>query len=116
MDDYNRAAGGQTTDSFGRRKFGLAPLQTQYWMCRVTPGLFHTQGGLAIDTHGHVLKPDGSRIPNLFAGGGAAGGISGHSGALGYASGNGLLTAMGLGYLSGRAAARELKAASGQQP
>ena len=116
LDDYNRAAGGQTTDSFGRRKFGLAPLQTQYWMCRVTPGLFHTQGGLAIDTHGHVLKPDGSRIPNLFAGGGAAGGISGHSGALGYASGNGLLTAMGLGYLSGRAAARELKAASGHKP
>ena len=109
MQAYNAAASGQGQDPFGRSKFALAPLQSNYWICRVTPGLFHTQGGLAIDTVGHVLKPDGQPIPNLFAGGGAAGGISGRDGAAGYASGNGLLTAIGLGYLSGRAAARELQ-------
>jgi fumarate reductase flavoprotein subunit len=74
---------------------------------------------LAIDTSGRVLKKDGTPIPNLFAGGGAAGGISGQTGAMGYASGNGLLTAIGLGYLSGRAATQELKDTStlkGLQP
>ena len=105
---YNQAADGKAADRFGRNKFGLAPLQTKYWICRVTPGLFHTQGGLKIDTTGHVLRRDGSRIPNLFAGGGAAGGISGRAGAAGYASGNGLLTAIGLGYVSGRSAVQEL--------
>jgi fumarate reductase flavoprotein subunit len=115
LNAYNQAAGGVTQDTFGRSKFGLAPMQAQYWICRVSPGLFHTQGGLAIDTSGHVLKPDGSRVPNLFAGGGAAGGISGFAGAGGYASGNGLLTAIGLGYLSGKAAAKELKEAQGKK-
>lgn len=115
LEAYHLAAGGKAQDAFGRSKFGLAPMQANYWICRVTPGLFHTQGGLAIDTAGHVLKKDGSRVPNLFAGGGAAGGISGQTGAAGYASGNGLLTAIGLGYLSGKAAARELKQAWEQQ-
>lgn len=115
MHDYNQASMGHTKDTFNRLKFGLAPMQSKFWICRVTPGLFHTQGGLAIDTSGHVLRPDGSRIPNLFAGGGAAGGISGEAGAMGYASGNGLLTAIGLGYLSGLAAAKELQQASGSQ-
>ena len=111
VEAYNAAASGQGQDPFGRSKFALAPLQNSYWICRVTPGLFHTQGGLAIDSAGHVLKTDGTPIPNLFAGGGAAGGISGREGAAGYASGNGLLTAIGLGYLSGRAAAREIQQA-----
>jgi fumarate reductase flavoprotein subunit len=48
-------------------------------------------------------------VPNLFAGGGAAAGISGRSGALGYASGNGLLSAIALGRLAALAAARELR-------
>ena len=116
LNDYNQSAGGKALDGFGRRQYGLAPLLGNYWICRVTPGLFHTQGGLAVDTEGHVLKPDGSRIPHLFAGGGAAGGISGQTGAAGYASGNGLLTAIGLGYLSGKAAAKELKAARTPSP
>jgi fumarate reductase flavoprotein subunit len=106
---YNEAAQGKQTDSFGRSKFALAPLQSNLWICRVTPGLFHTQGGLAIDTRGRVLKKDGTPIPNLYAGGGAAGGISGQTGAMGYASGNGLLTAIGLGYISGKDATQVLK-------
>jgi len=111
IDTYNSAAR-DGEDSFGRRRFGIAPMQAPYCICRVTPGLFHTQGGLAIDSVGHVLKQDGTPIANLFAGGGAAGGISGRAGAGGYESGNGLLAAIGLGYLSGKTAAKELKAAS----
>jgi fumarate reductase flavoprotein subunit len=41
---------------------------------------------------GRVLREDGSALPNLFAGGGAARGISGPS-SWGYMAGNGLLTA-----------------------
>lgn len=110
--DYNAAAAGQRADPLGRQRFGMAPLTGRLWNCRVTPGLFHTQGGLAVDDEGRVLREDGSTIPGLFAGGGAAAGISGRAGAGGYASGNGLLTAIALGYLSGRAAAAQAKAAA----
>ena len=72
------------------------------------PGLFHTQGGLAVDLDGRVLNRQGRAIPNLFAGGGATGGLSGRGGGAGYASGNGLLSALALGRLAGLAAAREV--------
>jgi fumarate reductase flavoprotein subunit len=62
-----------------------------------------------VDGDGRVLRPDGRPIANLFAGGGAAAGLSGRAGAAGYASGNGLLSAIGLGRLAGLAAAREIK-------
>jgi fumarate reductase flavoprotein subunit len=65
---------------------------------------------LRVDGDGRVLDLSGAPIPGLFAGGGAAAGISGREGALGYASGNGLLTAVALGRLGGLAAAREAQA------
>lgn len=109
IESYNAAAGGAEPDAFGRRDFGLAPLTGTLHICRVVPGLFHTQGGLMVDGDGRVLRPDGRPIANLFAGGGAAAGLSGRAGAAGYASGNGLLSAIGLGRLAGLAAAREIK-------
>jgi fumarate reductase flavoprotein subunit len=54
-----------------------------------------------------VLRPDGSRISGLYAGGGTAVGVSG-KGYKGYSSGNGLLAAMVLGKIAGEAAAEEL--------
>jgi fumarate reductase flavoprotein subunit len=71
---------------------------------RVTGALFHTQGGLAVDGHARVLRPDGAALPNLFAAGGAAAGVSGAT-AAGYLSGNGLLTATVLGRIAGAQAA-----------
>ncbi|MCR9175229.1 MAG: FAD-dependent oxidoreductase [Alphaproteobacteria bacterium] len=112
LDAYNTAAGGTGADPFGRRKFELAPLRPPYAIVRVKPGLFHTQGGLAVDTHARVITADGTPIPNLFAGGGAAVGISGRTGAGGYASGNGLLTALGLGQIAGLRAAWEIRQGS----
>ena len=106
---YNLAAGGEATDRHGRTDFGLGPLVAPFYICRVVPGLFHTQGGLRIDGDGRVLRKDGTAIANLFAGGGAAAGISGRSGALGYASGNGLLSAIALGRLAALAAAGEIE-------
>lgn len=109
IESYNAAASGRVRDRFGRTNFGLAPLDGSLYGCQVTPGLFHTQGGLRVDRDARVLRPDGSPIANLFAGGGAAAGISGRAGALGYASGNGLLSAIALGRLAALAGASEIK-------
>jgi fumarate reductase flavoprotein subunit len=108
IDDYNKAARGERRDAFGRRDFALAPLTAPFYICRVVPGLFHTQGGLMVDIDGRVLRQNGKPIANLFAGGGAAAGLSGRTGAGGYASGNGLLSAIGLGRLAALAAAKEI--------
>lgn len=110
LDDYARAASGEIADRHGRTDFGIAPLVAPYWWTRVKPALLSTQGGLMVDDHARVLGEDGRPIANLFAGGGAVAGISGRAGGVGYASGNGLLHAIGLGWIAGRAAAAELGA------
>lgn len=89
------------TDEFGR-SFPQASLQAPFYAVKVTGALFHTQGGLMIDANARVLHNNGDAFPNLFAGGGAACGVSG-SGDSGYLSGNGLLSAMVLGYAAGSA-------------
>lgn len=106
---YDAAARGEAPDPFGRTRFGVAPLQPPLGIVTVKPGLFHTQGGALVDAHARVRRTSGGVIPNLFAGGGAAAGISGRSGAAGYASGNGLLTALGLGRIAGLRASAEVK-------
>jgi fumarate reductase flavoprotein subunit len=95
---------GRQKDAFGREFSNLPPLQAPYCAVRVTGALFHTQGGLAIDDRARVLRPDGSIFPNLFAGGGAACGVSGPD-VSGYLSGNGLLTATAFAFIAGAAAA-----------
>lgn len=107
LERYAAAARGERADEFGRTDFGHAPLTPPYVVTRVTPGLFHTQGGLDVDLDGRVLRADGTPIPGLFAVGGVAAGISGRAGGRGYSSGNGLLAAVGLGRLAGIAAAGE---------
>ena len=93
------------TDRFGRQFAPEQLLTAPFHAVKVTGALFHTQGGLAIDGVGRVRRQDGTLLPNLFAAGGAAAGVSGGS-AAGYLSGNGLLTATVLGRLAGQAAAR----------
>ena len=107
---YNSAALDDGTDEFGRTAFGLAPLQPPFAAVRVKPGLFHTQGGVLVDNEARVRRSTGGTVPNLFAGGGAAAGISGRDGALGYASGNGLITALVLGRRAGLTAMKEIAA------
>lgn len=107
---YNAAAAGEGEDAFARRAFAMAPLRPPFAAVKVKPGLFHTQGGLLVDDHARVRADAGGVVPNLFAGGGAAAGISGREGALGYASGNGLITALVLGRRAGLAAMDEIKA------
>ncbi|WP_217358962.1 FAD-dependent oxidoreductase [Ruegeria arenilitoris] len=90
------------TDQFGR-SFNPPPLAPPYMGVRVTGALFHTQGGLRVDSSARVLKEDGSPFTNLYAGGGAAVGVSG-KGDSGYLSGNGLLSAVVLGRIAGLSA------------
>lgn len=92
-DDYGR--------SFKRE------LQTPYYAVKVTGALFHTQGGLDIDAHCRVLREDGKPLPNLLAAGGAARGVSGNE-VWGYLSGNGLLSAIGGGWIAAETAASQL--------
>lgn len=92
-------ASGNGTDGLGRTNWEAA-LAAPYGVVKVTGALFHTQGGLLVDEQARVLRR-GVPIANLFATGGSAAGMSGH-GAAGYLAGNGLLAALGLGYLAGR--------------
>ena len=101
-----KARGG--TDAFGRSFAGVPPLAPPYAAVKVTGALFHTQGGLVVDCAARVLREDGTALPNLFAAGGAACGVSGPL-AEGYLSGNGLLTAVALGAIAGDAAARQAR-------
>lgn len=96
---------GERPCPFGRDFRGKAPLEPPFYAARVTGALFHTQGGLEVDGDARVLRQGGGSLPNLFAGGGAARGVSGR-GAAGYIAGNGLLTATTFGKLAGRAAGR----------
>ena len=80
-------------------------LNQPLYAIRVTGGLLHTQGGLAVDGHARVIDRAGRPFLNLFAGGGAACGVSGPA-HWGYLSGNGLLSAVTLGRIAGRETAR----------
>jgi fumarate reductase flavoprotein subunit len=98
-------ARGAAADPFGRDFTGKPPLAAPFYGVKVTGALFHTQGGLLVDGQARVLRRDGTALPNLFAAGGAACGVSGPQ-CWGYLSGNGLLAAIGLGRIAGGAAAR----------
>jgi fumarate reductase flavoprotein subunit len=97
------ATGGQQ-DPFGRDFSTRPPLTEPYYAIKVTGALFHTQGGLVVNERAQVLDRSGRPIPRLYAGGGAACGLSGDH-VWGYLSGNGLLSAVVLGRIAGTGAA-----------
>jgi fumarate reductase flavoprotein subunit len=102
------------SDPFGRDFTTKPALKAPFYAVKVTGALFHTQGGLVVDPCARVLRADGTALPNLFAGGGAACGVSG-SQVEGYLSGNGLLTAIALGFIAGETAACQATAPSSPQ-
>jgi fumarate reductase flavoprotein subunit len=99
-------------DRFGRRFSDKPPLAAPFYGAKVTGALFHTQGGVLIDDQARVLRASGDALPNLFAAGGAACGVSGPA-VWGYLSGNGLLTAVGFGRIAGRSAAAAARMTQG---
>lgn len=105
--DYGPVIESLSQMSSGRCPFGrvFAPdkrLRPPYRVARVTGALFHTQGGLDVTPSAQVKRAKGGVLQNLYAVGGAACGVSG-AGDAGYLSGNGLLTAVVLGRIAGRA-------------
>jgi fumarate reductase flavoprotein subunit len=92
-------------DAHGRDWSRASLLEPPFHAVRVTGALFHTQGGLVLDDAARVLRGDGVAIEGLYAAGGAACGVSGPEPS-GYLSGNGLLSAVVLGRIAGREAAR----------
>ena len=93
-------------DAFGRVL--PQPLEAPYYGIRVTVALYHTQGGLQVNADGQVTRADGSIIPNLYAGGGVAVGVSG-KGLEGYLPGNGLLASLGFGMIAADHAVASLR-------
>jgi flavocytochrome c len=104
--ECNALAADGEEDSFGRVL--PQPLEAPYYGIRVTVALYHTQGGLKVNADGQVIRADGSVIPNLYAGGGVAVGVSG-KGLEGYLPGNGLLASLGLGMIAAEHAVASLK-------
>jgi fumarate reductase flavoprotein subunit len=100
----NAMAFEDAADEFGREFRATQMLLGPYYGVPVTGALLGTEGGLATDATGRVLRKDGSPFPNLIAAGGAARGVSGDA-AGGYLEGNGLLTAIVGGYIAGNTAA-----------
>jgi fumarate reductase flavoprotein subunit len=105
--DCNERAARGDKDAFGRVL--PQPLAPPYYGIKVTVALYHTQGGLKVNADGQVLRADGSIIPNFYAGGGVAVGVSG-KGLEGYLPGNGLLASLGLGMIAAEHAVASLKA------
>ncbi len=83
-----------------RPVLGRRSLQAPFHYAWLTHGVLTTQGGAAIDPRGRVLRPDGSPVRGLRAGGGVAVGLAGER-SEGYSSGNGLLAAFGMGWVIG---------------
>ena len=104
FDEVAACAAGKRTDGLGRDFTKKPTIKPPYRMSKIIGALSHTQGGLEIDTSCRVLRTDGTPFPNLFAGGGAARGLSGPAD-WGYMSGSGLLMATTTGRLAGEAAA-----------
>jgi fumarate reductase flavoprotein subunit len=105
LDAATLAAESGEPDPTGRLWRKDRPPVAPYRVVRVRGALFHTQGGLQINAAARVLRPDGSALPNLFAGGGAARGVSGPS-FWGYLPAMGLCAAVTFGRLAGIGAAR----------
>jgi fumarate reductase flavoprotein subunit len=83
------------------------PIETPpFYAIPICAGITNTFGGVAIDGHGRVLRPDGSVIDGLYAAGGCTGGLEG-GGALGYVGG--LIKACVFGLRAGEDAARHLR-------
>mgnify|MGYP000880832187 CR=1 FL=1 len=91
-------------DEFGRNWNHDTPPRGSLRALKVVGALYHTQGGLCVNKNARVVRDDGSALPNLYAGGGAARGVSGPS-SWGYLPAMGLCSSVTLGWLAGRDAA-----------
>jgi fumarate reductase flavoprotein subunit len=77
MDRYNGfVASGKDTE-FERPDLKLSFEQGKYYAIQVTPGIHHTMGGVAINSHAQVLDTQDQVIAGLYAAGEVTGGVHG---------------------------------------
>ena len=62
---------------FGRNFKPEKMLKPPYYAVKVTRALFHRQGGLKVNAHAQIQKPNGAAFKNIFDCGGAAYAVSG---------------------------------------
>jgi len=67
--DFNKAQAGETDDTFGRTYMPLPIAQGPYYAIRLNSWLLTGFAGLAVDKDLHVIREDGTPIPNLYAAG-----------------------------------------------
>lgn len=101
IQESNNLAGLDKSDRFGRSYF--VQMEPPYYVAKITPALFHTQGGIRVGKDSRIILKDGTVCRNIFAAGDAAAGITG-PGPDGYVSGTGLLCAFTYGWLAGKTA------------
>jgi fumarate reductase flavoprotein subunit len=92
VSQYNNAlATNQLGDLAPARRTDLhdaLPIRKAPFMAvRICAGITYTMGGIAIDEHARVLRPDGSVIDRLYAAGASTGGIEGGGSIGGYVGG-----------------------------
>ncbi|WP_317928621.1 FAD-dependent oxidoreductase [Halioxenophilus sp. WMMB6] len=104
FDAVQAASSAQAEDQLGRDWRGVQPPSGRYCALKVVGAIYHTQGGLQINSAAQVVRGNGSPLPNLFAGGGAARSVSGPA-HWGYIPAMGLATAVVLGRMAGTRAA-----------
>ncbi len=105
IDDTQRGCENGKADEFGRVFCADQKLRSPFYATRVTGALFHTQGGMVVNSDAQVMSDSNEPLPNLFAGGGAARSVSGPGG-WGYLPAMGLCTAVTLGRIAGHSAAK----------
>jgi fumarate reductase flavoprotein subunit len=115
----------RTIEVFCAGRVKTRPLIAPFYAIKVTGALFHTQGGLQIDSECRVLRASPCEriesafpraaaqhyISGLWAGGGAARGVSGRT-VEGYLSGNGLLSALAGGWIAAHSIAASIRDAA----
>ena len=90
--------------------FGKAPAELThtlskppFWAVRVEMQIHETLGGLRVNTDGAVLDHSGTPVPGLWAAGAIVGGLHGKC----RLGGNGIASAIALGFIAGQNAAGE---------
>ena len=79
---YNAAVDAGATDRLApprtTRKYPAMPVRTgPFYAAPTCAAITHTMGGVVVDAHARVLRPDGAAIDGLYAAGSSCGGLEG---------------------------------------
>jgi len=66
---YNESCRAGVDQDFGRPRETLKPLQAPYYVMKLEPLMYNTQGGPRRDQESRVIDPAGNPIPHLYAAG-----------------------------------------------